>query len=114
MAMQTILSTQILSHLLQGYVVSTWILKCASSSFSFKHIKSQFLEKGKQCWVELKCLKEISTEKRTKTREWLHNTIKQKIKENEGKDTHIRNVSKDEKSKNDENNTPYTTIENKK
>ena len=50
----------------------------------------------------------------TKTREWLHNTIKQKIKENEGKDTHIRNVSKDEKSKNDENNTPYTTIENKK
>ena len=50
----------------------------------------------------------------TNKRVWLQNIIKQKIKENEGKDTFIRNVSKDEKSKNDENNTPCTTIENKK
>ena len=39
------------------------------------------------------------------TSEWLLNTIKQKIKENKEKVTRIRNVSEDEKSKNDENNT---------
>ncbi|MCP4237218.1 MAG: hypothetical protein GY770_27145, partial [Aestuariibacter sp.] len=50
----------------------------------------------------------------TDKREWLKKTIEQKIKENEGKNTFVRNVNKDEKSKNDENDTPCTTIENKK
>ena len=56
----------------------------------------------------------------TNKREWMKKTIEQKLKENEGKDTFVRNVNKDEKSendeksKNDENDTPCTTIENKK
>ncbi|MCP4254983.1 MAG: hypothetical protein GY775_16575, partial [Candidatus Scalindua sp.] len=56
----------------------------------------------------------------TDKREWLKKTIEHKLKENEVKDALIRNVNKeeksenDEKSKNDVNDTPCTTTENKK